>query len=82
MNCRICGTDNQVEYRRGSRMKLCAPCAKGTPRNAGRAAFDKAYWGSDAHEVSESIKKEFYSDYKTSSCTVREYIDDTTYFIG
>jgi len=78
MICRICGTDRRVDYRRGPKMVLCTSCTKDTPRKASRITFDKAYWGAGATEVSESIKKEFYSDYKTSTCTVQQYIDQTT----
>jgi len=77
MYCRICGTEQDVEFRGGNRGALCASCAKDTPRKAGRAAFDAAYW-KGAGIVPESTKREFYSDYRSSTHTLAEYIERTT----
>jgi hypothetical protein len=78
MYCRICGTNERVAFRKGPRMALCVYCAEGTPRKASREGFDKVYWGSGASKVTESVKREFYGDYKASKHTVQEYIDVTT----
>ena len=78
MYCRICGTHRTVNYRRGPRMNLCDHCASETPRKASRQGFDKAYWRGEDCCVPESIKKEFYNDYKSSTCTVSEYIEQTS----
>ena len=80
MYCKICGTHRTVEYRRGPRMNLCDHCAIDTPKKASYANFNKRYW--DTPEiVSQSIKLEFYSDYKASRCTVDQYIEQTTDYI-
>jgi len=77
MYCRICGTHRTVEYRRRCFMNLCDHCSSETPKKASRYFFDKRYW-SNSNDVPESIKKEFYNDYKTSRCTVAQYIEQTT----
>ena len=78
MTCKICGTVYEVKPRKGPRMTLCDQCAKGTPRKASRERFDAVYWGRERRSVPESIKREFYSDYKTSVCTLQQYVDQTT----
>lgn len=80
MHCRICGTSKKVKYRRGPRMSLCPDCAAGTPKKATYEGFTKKYWA-DPGLVSESIKREFYNDYKTSKHTLQEYIDVTSSWI-
>lgn len=79
MYCRVCGVRENVEYRPSKLQTLCDPCSKETPRKIGREEFDAAYWkGEGADTVPESTKREFYSDYKTSTHTLEEYIEATT----
>jgi ribosome-binding protein aMBF1 (putative translation factor) len=79
--CKICGTHRTVDYRRGSRMNLCDPCATETPKKATYEGFNRAYWGAGSKSVSESVKREYYSDYKVSTHTVKEYIEATSAWI-
>ena len=80
MYCKICGDENNVKLRGGNRGVLCDTCAASTPRKAGRASFDAAYWGTgdDARAVPEGIKREFYDDYRASEKTLEQYIEATT----
>ena len=78
MYCRICGTESNTKFYPGKRQTLCQGCAEGTPRKASRESFDRQYWGAKFEEVSNGIRREFYSDYLTSMCTVGEYKDSTT----
>lgn len=78
MYCRICGAIENANLRGGRRGVLCDSCAADTPRKASRAAFEAAYWGRDVDSVPESIRAEFYSDYRASICTLPEYIKQTT----
>jgi len=81
MSCRICGTERDVKFRLRSLMSLCATCHSTTPKKASRDYFDKKYWGKYAKDVPERTKREFFSDYKTSSCkSVAEYYEQTTSF--
>ena len=80
MYCKICGTSNKVKFRRGPRMNLCSVCADGTPKKATYESFTKKYWA-DPSLVPEGIKREFYSDYKTSKHTLQEYLDVTSSWI-
>jgi hypothetical protein len=64
MACKICGDDNAT-YRSRSGMFLCPSCHRDTPAKATRAEFDAAYWDG-ADDVPESIRREFYSDYRAS----------------
>jgi len=77
MYCRICGTDQSVKYRRGPRMNMCGCCSKDTPKKSSYENFNKRYW-SDPRLVTESVKRSFYNDYKTSMCNLEQYIDQTT----
>jgi hypothetical protein len=77
MDCQICGDNKEVAYRPSSKQALCPTCAKETPRKVTRAEFDKQYWDKDA-EVPESTRREFYSDYLSSTNTLPEYIKATT----
>ena len=76
MLCKICASGDAT-YRPAQRQTLCEHCAADTPRKAGRESFDKRYWGARYKEVSEGTRREFYSDYLTSTCTVDEYIKQT-----
>jgi len=47
------------------------------PRKASRAGFDAAYWtGGDPATIPESTKRRFYSDYLTSTHTLKKYISN------
>jgi transcription initiation factor TFIIIB Brf1 subunit/transcription initiation factor TFIIB len=76
MNCRICGSEKDVEYRAGRRGALCASCASDTPDKVSRAEFDAAYWdeGDDAHEPTRAA---FYEDYRNSPHSLEAYIAAT-----
>lgn len=76
--CRVCGTEDGVEFRESKRQSLCVSCNKETPRKVGRDAFDKRYWGAHLDEVPMSTRREFYSDYLTSDCSLEKYIETTT----
>jgi len=80
MYCKICGTHRTVNYRRGPKMNLCDHCASETPKKASYTNFNKKYWAEPAI-VPESVKREFYSDYKASRHTVQEYIEATSSWI-
>ncbi len=70
--CKVCGDENS-RYRVGKRQSLCDSCNAETPRKVSREEFDKKFW-SVPNAIPESVKTEFYDDYKTFSCTVQEYI--------
>ena len=66
MYCRICGTEDGIQYYLKKRQSLCRDCAKETPNKVGRATFDKIYWRNEG-DVPESTKREFYDDYLHST---------------
>jgi len=74
--CRVCG-DEEATYRGVQRQTMCEACRKGTPAKVGRAAFESQYWEGKAEEVPLSTRREFYSDYLTSTYTMRAYIKAT-----
>jgi len=76
MNCRICGSEQDVKFYDGRRGVLCASCAADTPAKVSRAEFDAACWdeGDDAHEPTRAA---FYEDYRASSFTLEAYIAQT-----
>jgi hypothetical protein len=77
MACLICGDDNAT-YRNRSRMFLCDPCHKETPAKVSRETFDREYWDG-ADDVPDSIRREFYSDYRASSYgSVASYRETTS----
>jgi ribosome-binding protein aMBF1 (putative translation factor) len=80
MYCKICGSENSSVrvYISKGRQCMCIDCAKDTPRKASPENFHRAYFGSKWQEVPHGIRKEFYSDYLTSTHTVDQYIEATT----
>lgn len=76
MYCRVCGDERNVSYRPRSRQSLCDSCASDTPHKVSRSAFDTEYWHDDP-TVCESTKREFYSDYLSSTHTLAQYIAAT-----
>ena len=80
MYCRICGTEEDVAYRRAKRQALCRSCNADTPAKVGRESFDKIYWrGCPDNDPPEGIRREFYADYLTSHCgSVAQYVAETT----
>lgn len=80
MGCKICG-DEDAHYRVGKRMRLCDSCNMETPVRISREEFDEQYW-SYARSIPESVKREFYDDYKTSSLTIEQYIKQTSETLG
>ncbi len=77
MTCRICGSTKSVKYRNRSNMALCGYCHKDTPAKVSFTTFIKMYFGDDS-DVPQSTKGEFYSDYKTSTHNLQDYILATT----
>jgi len=80
--CRVCGSEAGIEYRASKRQSLCGPCAAETPRKASRAAFERRYWGAGVGSVSRSMRDSFWADYLTSVCTLADYIESTTEYVG
>lgn len=79
MYCQICGIRSEdVKHRVTKHRRMCDACSKETPRKAGRVAFDRKYWGVGVDSVPPSTKREFYSDYLSSTQTLDAYIDATT----
>lgn len=76
MNCRICGTENNVQLYAGNRGILCADCAADTPEKIGKAEFVRRYF--DGETVSDFIAREFYDDFRASNLTFDEYKKATT----
>lgn len=75
MSCIICGTEG-AHWRPSKRQTLCRECSAETPRKVSRAKFNRVYWG--AEPVSAAIAREFYSDYLASTCSLAQYIRETT----
>jgi hypothetical protein len=78
MYCRICGDERNVSFRPQARQSLCDSCAADTPAKVGRAEFDRVYWRGDDAPPCEAIRREFYSDYLTSTHNLAEYVRRTT----
>jgi len=77
MTCKICGAE-QAEYRERSGMRLCATCHRTTPRKASREAFEAIYWAG-REDVPYGTRREFWEDYRASTCgSVAEYVTQTT----
>ena len=76
--CAICGDESGVNYWPGKYNALCPSCATDTPDKVSRAAFNVAYWGDTWEEVPQPIRGEFYDDYRASTCTLHEYVYQTT----
>ena len=77
--CRICGSINNVSYHAGNKGMLCDFCAKDTPRKVGFERFVEVYFdGEDMTAYpNKSTAKEFYSDYRASTDTLKEYVQST-----
>lgn len=80
MACFICGETRNVKFRKDLFKYICAYCSPSTPRKVNREAFDKRYWGEieKTEKVPESVKREFYSDYLSSSDNLEAYIAATS----
>lgn len=79
MYCKICGTEQDVTlYLQKGVQHLCTMCAQDTPRKVCKTNFCKAFFNTTPDNVKRSILNEFYDDYKTSSCNLKEYIDACT----
>ena len=82
MHCRICGSEKNTKYYPDHRQTLCKGCAKDTPPKVSRSVFDAFYWDNpNADDPPESVKREFYFDYLTSTYTLEEYKIATTFDI-
>ena len=77
MSCRVCG-HSVAEFRPRSGLVLCQACHADTPAKVGRQEFDRRYWGADLLQVPEATRREFYSDYLHSACTLDRYIAETS----
>ena len=75
--CRICGDKSGTQYYPTKHNTLCPTCAADTPDKVSRAAFNVAYWGDTWEEVPQPTRGEFYDDYRASTCTLAEYIEET-----
>lgn len=78
MGCRICGDNNGASYRMLKLQVLCPICDKDTPDKMNRSEFDAHYWGSKLSDIPNSIRREFYSDYLSSSLSFTDYKEQTT----
>ena len=79
MYCKICGTENDVTlYLQKGVQHLCTMCAQDTPKKVSKESFCKAFFNTTIDNVKRSILNEFYDDYRTSSCNLKEYIDACT----
>ena len=76
--CAICGDESGVKYYPGKYNALCPSCAVDTPDKIHRDNFNVAYWGKGWEDVPQSTRREFYDDYLASTCTLDEYIKQTT----
>ena len=81
MYCRICGDETSVKYYPAKRQSLCAFCAKDTPRKVSFETFVAKMFAGD-EDCPNSIKRDFYDDYKASSDTLDEYIRKASEPIG
>lgn len=78
MQCRICGDERDVLYRQRSRQFLCRSCHAHTPAKVSRETFERLYWAGDDPLPCQSIRDEFWDDYRSSGCgSVAEYIRAT-----
>ena len=78
MYCRICGDEDRVKFYPAKRQSLCPHCAKDTPANVGREAFDAKYWAT-GDDVPQAIRRDFYEDYLASRhSSVAKYLEATT----
>lgn len=80
--CRICGDIKTARPRGMNRGSLCDYCAKDTPAKVSRAEFEAEYWKdengkSNPGSVPDSIRREFYADYRGSKHELPEYIKAT-----
>ena len=80
MRCNICGTEeSDVQlYPKKAYQFLCHPCQKDTPRKVDKQSFCKAFFNTTSDKVPRGILKEFYSDYKVSTCNLKEYVEACT----
>ena len=76
--CKICGDREGVKYYPAKHNTLCPPCAAGTPGKVQRTTFYFCYFGHDWVDVPKSTRCSFYDDYLASTCTLDEYIEQTT----
>ena len=73
--CRICGAESAC-YRPAARNILCADCAKDTPAKVTLSEFSEKYFSGENPPL--ATVREFYADYLASTCTLEEYIRQTT----
>lgn len=77
MYCRICGDEDNVEFRLRSRMSLCNSCHESTPAKTSKREFlatIRQIEGSLDEHQERTLERDFYPDYLTSTYgDVREY---------
>lgn len=80
MYCKVCGSEeSNVElYLSKGCQHLCTHCAQETPKKVSKESFCKAFFNVEPEGIKRSILNEFYSDYVSSTCTLKEYIDACT----
>ena len=79
MYCNICGTEKSVSfYIKKACQNLCDYCAKDTPNKVSKESFCKAFFNTTPDNVNRSMLNEFYSDYRASVCTLKDYVDACT----
>lgn len=79
MYCKVCGTHENLSFHQPSGLTLCRYCAAEMPAEPklSRSEFYAQYFGDD-HGCPDAIKREFYSDYQTSTLTFAQYVERTT----
>ena len=80
MYCKICGVgENNVQfYLNKGCQHLCTECAQETPKKVSKESFCKAFFNATPDNVKRSILNEFYEDYVSSTCNLKEYTEACT----
>jgi hypothetical protein len=77
MNCYICGTPTtNISWNKGARA-LCKACDETTPVKVSFSEFVRVYFKDDP-SVPYSTRREFFSDYLSSTYTLEQYIAETS----
>lgn len=77
--CGVCGCENGVIYRPSKgKQFLCDYCNWETPRKVDKESFCKAFFNTTPDNIARSMLNEFYDDYRTSTCNLKEYVDSCT----
>jgi hypothetical protein len=78
--CRVCGAgpERGTQFSSKHGMALCILCEQDTPIKVTMDEFNRLYWGAGFENVPLSTRREFFSDYMTSTLTLKQYIMSTT----